>query len=207
MLPVNQFTSSGKYAGILLYNLGRAVTYAALGLIIGFLGNQFRLWGLQQVVSISAGILLLLFILSNFSLTSKIKWLGDLNRAVQKGLSKLLSTISRPASLFSVGLLNGLLPCGLVYVAMAAALATTDTLQGVLLMFAFGMGTGPVMAGLMYFGQKISFPVRKKINRAVPYLVGVMAILLILRGMNMGIPYISPKMSQEANHIESCHQK
>jgi sulfite exporter TauE/SafE len=196
----------GKAIGIVLYNLGRAVTYASLGLVFGFLGNQFRLWGLQQIVSITAGFFLLLFLLSNFSFTSRIKWLAAINQRVQQGLGRLLKSSNRPTSLFPIGLLNGLLPCGLVYVAIAAALATTDTLQGVLLMFAFGLGTLPVMAGLMAFGHMISVTVRQKINRAVPYMIGMMAIVLILRGMNLGIPYVSPKLEKHATEVDCCHR-
>ena len=109
-------------------------------------------------------------------------------------------------SLFPIGLLNGLLPCGLVYVAIAASLATMDTLHGVLLMFSFGLGTIPVMAGLMSFGHWISPAVRQKINRAVPYFVGVMAVMLILRGLNLGIPYLSPHMDKEATEASCCHR-
>lgn len=206
VLPVNHFAKWGKIAGILFYNLGRAMTYASLGLLFGFLGNQFRLWGLQQFVSIAAGIFILLFILSNFSFAAHIKWLAVVNQHVQKGLGRLLKKSDRPASLFPIGLLNGLLPCGLVYVAIAAALATADTLQGVLLMFAFGIGTMPVMAGLMLFGHMISIPVRQKINRAVPYMIGFMAIVLILRGMNLGIPYVSPKLEKHATEVNCCHR-
>lgn len=205
-LPVRSFGSSDKYLGILYYNIGRALTYASLGLIFGFLGKQFRLWGLQQVISIVAGVLILIFILSSFSLASRIPLLGRLNLKVQQGLGRLLTTSKRPVSLFPVGLLNGLLPCGLVYVAIAASLATMDTLHGVLLMFSFGLGTIPVMAGLMSFGHWISPAVRQKINRAVPYFVGVMAVMLILRGLNLGIPYLSPHMDKESTEASCCHR-
>ena len=206
VLPVNRFEPRGKYAGIALYNIGRAFTYAMLGLIFGFLGNQFRLWGLQQMISIGAGIFLLLVILSSFSMASRIKGLAWLHRTVQTRLSSLLKSIDRPVSLFPVGVLNGLLPCGLVYVAIAAALATADTLQGVLLMFAFGIGTIPVMAGLMLFGHLISIPIRQKINKAVPYMIGAMAIILILRGMNLGVPYLSPKLDKHTTEVSCCHR-
>lgn len=205
-LPVRSFAGRDKYLGIVFYNIGRALTYASLGLIFGFLGKQFRLWGLQQVISIVAGVLILIFILSSFSLASRIPLLGRLNLKVQQGLGRLLTTSKRPMSLFPIGLLNGLLPCGLVYVAIAASLATMDTLHGVLLMFSFGLGTIPVMAGLMSFGHWISPAVRQKINRAVPYFVGVMAVMLILRGLNLGIPYLSPHMDKEATEASCCHR-
>jgi sulfite exporter TauE/SafE len=205
-LPVHQYTGVRRYAGIGLYNTGRAITYAALGLCFGFLGNQFRLWGLQQVISIGAGVLILFFMLSRFSFASRIPLISRLNTWVQQRLGKLLSSSKKPASLFPIGLLNGLLPCGLVYVAIAASLATMDTLHGVLLMFSFGIGTLPVMAGLMVFGHLISVPARQKINKAVPYFVGVMAVMLILRGMNLGIPYLSPSLEKDSTEVSCCHK-
>jgi uncharacterized protein len=205
-LPVHTYTGIQKYTGIFLYNFGRAITYSVLGLAFGFLGNQFRLWGLQQVISIGAGVLILVFILSNFSFSSRIPLLARLNLSVQQGLGRLLKTSDKPISLLPIGMLNGLLPCGLVYVAIAAALATMDTLEGVMLMFSFGLGTLPVMAGLMSFGHLISINIRQKINRAVPYFVGVMAVMLILRGMNLGIPYLSPKLEKDSTEVSCCHK-
>ncbi|MDZ4749589.1 MAG: sulfite exporter TauE/SafE family protein [Saprospiraceae bacterium] len=205
-LPVHTFSGVQKYVGIFLYNLGRAVTYSLLGFAFGFVGSQFRLWGLQQVISIGAGVLILLFILSRFSFASKVPGLATLNLWVQRGLGKLLKTAKNSASLFPVGLLNGLLPCGLVYVAIAAALATMSSLNAMLLMFSFGIGTIPVMAGLMMFGHLLSINIRQKINRSVPYFVGLMAVMLILRGMNLGIPYLSPKLEKESTEVSCCHK-
>jgi sulfite exporter TauE/SafE len=89
---------------------------------------------------------------------------------------------------------------------MAAALATTDTLHGALLMFSFGFGTFPVMAGMMVFGHLISATFRHKLNRAVPVFVGMMAVILILRGMNLGIPYLSPRLEKHSTAVECCHK-
>ncbi len=204
-LPVREQQGFKKYAGIFLYNLGRAVTYTLLGLILGYLGSRFRLWGMQQAVSILAGAFILFFVFSNLNLGVQFKWMQPAHAWVQKHLARLLVLSRRPRYLFPIGMLNGLLPCGLVYVAVAAAIATTHTGQAAIVMFSFGIGTIPVMAGLMLFGHLISVRWRQKINRAVPYVVGVMAILLILRGLNLGIPFISPKMMHNADQIESCH--
>jgi uncharacterized protein len=205
-LPVQSYTGWKKASSIFLYNSGRAVTYGALGLLFGFMGSQFRVWGLQQWVSILAGILILVFILSNFSFSSRIRWLSRLNLFIQASLGHLLKAPKSPLSFLPIGLLNGLLPCGLVYVGIAAALATTHVFHGALLMFAFGLGTFPMMAGLMIFGHMISFNFRKKLNRAVPVFVGMMAVILILRGMNLGIPYLSPKLDKASAQVECCHK-
>ncbi len=204
-MPMLSKDGLNKYTGIFFYNFGRALTYSGLGLLFGFLGNQFRIWGLQQMVSIAAGILILVFILSNFSFSSRVIWMAQFNAWVRNSLGRILQGPKNPVSFLSIGLLNGLLPCGLVYVAMAAALATTDTLNGTLLMFAFGLGTIPVMAAMMAFGHLISFNFRYKLKRAVPVFVGIMAVILILRGMNLGIPYLSPKLEKHSAIVEYCH--
>lgn len=206
-LPIHSFSGTKKYASIAAYNFGRAVTYGILGLIFGWVGSQFRIWGLQQIISIVSGLLILLFIFSRFSFTTRIGWFNRINGRVQQALGHALRSPKHPGSFFTIGILNGILPCGLVYVAMAAALATTHIISGSVLMFAFGMGTIPVMAGLMVFGNLISIPLRQKINRAVPYFVGTMAIILILRGMNLGIPYLSPKMDRSTTEVECCHRR
>jgi sulfite exporter TauE/SafE len=108
-------------------------------------------------------------------------------------------------SFLLIGLLNGLLPCGLVYVAIVAALATGKIWLGGLLMFSFGLGTIPMMAGMMIFGRRVSMRHRQLINRAIPYMVSVMACILILRGLNLGIPYVSPKMGDSVKEIPTCH--
>lgn len=109
------------------------------------------------------------------------------------------------SSLFAIGLLNGLLPCGLVYIALAGALASGTALNGALFMAAFGLGTIPMMMSLSWFANVISVRFRSGLRMAFPYLISVMAILMILRGMNLGIPYLSPKM--EANGNKTCCHK
>jgi hypothetical protein len=118
-------------------------------------------------------------------------------------------------SLFSIGLLNGLLPCGLLYMAIAGAISTGSVFKSTLFMAAFGAGTLPFMFSLSYTSQFFSIQLRSKIRKAVPVVVGLMALLLILRGLNLGLPYISPKLVQQqtANktlphkQIECCHKK
>lgn len=203
-LPVHALGKFNSYLSIALYNLGRALTYCALGIFFGMVGSQFRLWGLQQFISIFAGVLILLFILTRFKLTLRLKWVDRMNTSINQTLGQLMQSPRSPLTFGWIGILNGMLPCGLVYVAMAAALASGSTWNGGLLMFAFGFGTMPVMAGLMVFGQRISPTTRRKINRAVPYFVAVMGVLLILRGLNLGIPYVSPRMDAQAE-APMCH--
>ena len=123
---------------------------------------------------------------------------------VQQLMIKTLRTDGKEGYLF-LGMVNGLLPCGMVYVALAAALNFSEVQQSVLFMSGFGAGTIPLMLLLSIAGSSFSFSIRGRIKRVVPYLMTVMAVLLIARGMNLGIPFISPVMASEPSVAIPCH--
>lgn len=203
-LPVGGKSPLEKAISVLLYNLGRASSYAFMGLIFGLLGSTFSVFGLQQWLSVVAGaVILLLLAFNHISLVQRTPF-GTLNLWVKQRLGQMLQSEKQPLTYLSLGLLNGWLPCGLVYVAIASSLATGSYWGGALLMFAFGLGTIPVMASLMVFGKLISLKVRAGINKAVPYFIAGMAVLLILRGLNLGIPYLSPSYNAEEDCVENC---
>ncbi len=200
-LPVQHLNGWRKMSGILFYNAGRVTTYMLLGLVFGWLGQQFYLGGWQQGLSIGLGVLLLAAVLFG-KLTPKLKigW-------VQRALGKLLARRST-GTLFAIGFLNGFLPCGLVYMAIAGAVATGNIWGGALFMGAFGAGTLPAMAAVSWFSQLLGMKGRIAVRRAMPYVMGLMAVLLILRGLNLGIPYVSPEMHPNAEKvIEKCCHK
>lgn len=204
-LPVHQLSSTKKLSAVFLYNFGRAVAYAVLGLIFGLIGLQFQIWGLQQIVSVVAGILILITLFSNYSIASKVKWLARFNALVKTALGRFLKKPKTPETFFAIGFLNGLLPCGLVYVAIGTALVTGAVSSAIMLMFSFGMGTLPTMATLMFLGNIISLNMKQKLNRLVPFFIGTMACLLILRGMNLNIPFISPVMNNHSTGtVQHC---
>ena len=186
-------------AGRLLYNLGRAVTYAAMGAVFGLLGQSLLLAGWQRGLSITAGVLILAYVLST--------WLGrgrwSLESAalrfiapVQRTLGRLLQRTST-GGLLVVGLLNGLLPCGLVYVALAGAAATGSAWGGAGFMFIFGLGTLPMMLAISLVGPSLYGRFRGRFQRVIPLALGVMAVLFILRGLELGIPYVSPNLAAQ----------
>lgn len=195
-LPVHHLNGIGKIWSILIYNLGRAFTYALLGALFGLLGEGFYLGGFQQTLSVVLGVLLLLSILLPHVV--RLPRLGFVYTGISKLKSKLAWLFTRKGNsvLFLIGLLNGLLPCGLVYIGIAGAMATSSLVKGAVFMFVFGMGTFPVMMSVVFFGQFISIRYRNVIRRTIPLAVSVMAILLVLRGLNLGIPYISPRMEE-----------
>jgi len=209
-LPVQHLGGSKKMAGILLYNAGRITAYAILGLIFGWLGKQLYLGGLQQWLSIITGSLLLLVVMLKYL---GIRWTngGHLPNAfttkIKSTLGKLLQQ-QRFRTLYAIGFLNGLLPCGLVYLGIAGAVATGDVLKGMLFMAAFGSGTLPAMAGVTWFSHLINLSVRNKMRRMIPVVVSVMGVLLILRGLNLGIPYVSPTLVPHSDHVvqNCCHK-
>lgn len=189
--------------GRLLYNFGRILTYAGMGAAFGLLGQGVAFAGLQRWVSLvlGAGILLGVLLFPRFA--NRVPVAGGVNW-LKARLSRLLQRRAMPA-LFGIGLLNGLLPCGLVYVAGAAATATGDVLSGMRYMIAFGLGTLPMLLGISLLGTKLQFALRLKVQRLIPASLLIVGLLLLLRGMALGIPYVSPKLPAQANGAVTCH--
>ena len=207
-LPV-QNNRLNLIVGRLLYNIGRAITYAAFGLVFGLIGQSLSLVGFQQSVSIFAGVLILLMVLLPSKISQKIYLLKPaygFTNFLKRKFGALLKKKS-VTSTFLIGLLNGFLPCGLVYIAVAGAIAAGSSLGGAAYMFVFGIGTLPIMLAVSLAGNFISLNVRKRINKMIPAFMIVLAFLFILRGMNLGIPYVSPKLQQTEITDESvmCH--
>ncbi|WP_139922860.1 sulfite exporter TauE/SafE family protein [Hymenobacter sp. DG01] len=188
---------SGRYvAGRLLYNLGRVTTYATLGALAGLVGQSLRLAGLQQGLSIASGCLIMLLVAVPERYTARLAgWLG-LSRPlgwVKTTLAALFQKTSGGA-LYGAGVLNGLLPCGLVYLALAGALSAPGVLGAAAYMACFGLGTLPLMLGLSLTGQLVPLHWRRRLRLAVPYAATVLAVLFIVRGLGLGIPYLSPRL-------------
>ena len=100
-----------------------------------------------------------------------------------------------------IGIVNGLLPCGFVYVGVAGAIAAGDVLSGVLYMALFGMGTIPVMFVTSVAGNFISLGVRQRLTKIIPLLAILLAVIFILRGLSLGIPYIGPSQEKMMKNI------
>lgn len=198
-LPMTGNARTTFVLGRLAYNLGRIATYCALGAAFGLVGQTLALAGFQRWVSLAAGTAILLGLL----LSTKFATSVPVARSVawiKSGLGAMLRQRSL-ASTFALGTLNGLLPCGLVYAACAGAVATGSLLSGVEYMAAFGLGTVPMMLGLGLVGPKLQFTLRFKLQRLIPASVTIVAVLLILRGLSLGIPYLSPDLAAGA----ACH--
>jgi uncharacterized protein len=207
-LPMGARKSGGRLGGGLLYNLGRITTYAWLGLILGLAGDFLITPKIQSTVSVVFGAAILLYLLLPSTLKKKV---GKATPAqglllqLRQQLSKLLSTPTN-SSLYGIGLLNGLLPCGMIYLALTSSFLTGSALNGSLFMAAFGLGTLPAMLAAVFFGSYLNHQVRIKLRKAVPIFLACMAALLVLRGLNLGIPYVSPALPQNAGTVDMlCH--
>jgi uncharacterized protein len=200
-LPTGGVSPLRKALLVILYNTGRATTYGLLGLVAGIAGAGFAISGYQQLLSIVAGSLL--FISAFVPLFDAPVWFRGLFGRLRGAMSRVFAGRSKK-DLFLLGLLNGLLPCGLVYMALSVALASGSMAQGALFMVAFGLGTAPLMMAMPYAGSFISERTRGRFRKAMPVMVAGMGLLLMLRGMGLGIPYVSPALNN--NGPATCHQ-
>ena len=217
-LGLTKKQATNYYLQNLTYQFGRIVTYSILGAILGIVGQGFEMAGFQQYLTIGVGILLIIMAVFSFGgkdFASKIPFLTSTLLKVKLKLSKLLQKADY-RSRFATGILNGLLPCGMVYMALTASLAAGGIWQSAFFMSLFGLGTLPFMFLVVLLGNLMTTALRIKILKFVPLMMIILGSLFILRGMELGIPYLSPKSEsmkvihnnstdhQEGNH-ESCH--
>ena len=202
-LPVPDSSNVSFFFGRLLYNIGRVVSYSVLGAIFGLVGQRIALAGVQQFVSIFLGVIIIIAVL----MPQKQKNYFIQHPLVQKVTQPLKTNIGllfKKGTLFSmisIGILNGFLPCGFVYIGLAGAIASGDMISGAAVMFLFGVGTIPAMFTATIFGKYINIGIRKKLRKATPYVAMILAVLFILRGMNLGIPYVSPKLTAQTQAL------
>jgi sulfite exporter TauE/SafE len=201
-VPVVAQTRASLIASRLFYNLGRITVYGILGLLFGAIGKSIVLSGLQQWLSIIAGLVMLVFLILEFkgmkmSLWKSSVWIKSIFRNFLKHRSYL--------AVFILGLANGLLTCGLVYLAGTASIAAGAPFKAAGYMIFFGLGTFPVMLGITLFGTRfVPLVQRMNFKPAIPIFVSLVALSLILRGMSLGIPYFSPRISNTTFTCPAC---
>lgn len=206
VMPFQVLSGWKKWFGIGLYHFGRISVYALIGAILHSFKSLFQpQW--QQYISIIMGAVLLVVGLLSF-FPNKLRFTLPWTSFVKKNLSHF---ISRPSvfALFITGMLNGLLPCGLVYMALSATITAPDAIHAALLMYAFGSGTVPMLVGLTILKNKTKvFGMGSRLRKFVPAFMLFFGLLFVVRGMNLGIPYLSPEVSIEQNEIKSscCHK-
>ncbi|NRD23946.1 sulfite exporter TauE/SafE family protein [Winogradskyella litoriviva] len=208
MLPVDRSNSFKKVSQIAIYHFGRLIAYSIIGLVFGLLGKSFYLFGVQQQLSIVIGILMIVIIILPYKTISK----HNLSKPLYKLISKLKSSLGKalkkrtPDTFLTIGFLNGFLPCGLVYMAVFGAIATGSLFEGSLYMILFGIGTIPLMTTAIYLGKFLNSTIKQRIQKAIPVFVVIIGLLFILRGLGLGIPYISPApIVETASSAIECH--
>ncbi len=208
VIPVDRSSKSRLFFQTFLYNLGRLVSYSLIGVLFGFIGKGLYLAGFQQRLSILMGVIMIATILIPASLFNKYNFSKPLYKIIAKVKSKLSLYLTKKSNkaLFSIGFFNGFLPCGLVYMALIGSISTGNVVQGALYMALFGLGTIPMMAAAVLLGNFVNISVRAKIQKIIPALVVVIGLLFILRGLGLGIPYISPSDAklQISNNPDKC---
>ena len=205
-LPVHQFSKTRKLLSLLAYQSGRIVTYASLGLLFGLAGRRVYIAGHQQAFSITMGILVLgsaiLYFIGRRAI--HLKLLNRFYFSVQQQINRLLGTANHLPGFLLIGMANGLLPCGMIYIALATTLSFTEVVQSVGFMAMFGAGTLPAMMLVAYAGQLIRPTMRVALRRLVPVFICILGILLILRGLDLGIPFISPGLPHSPGQVVTC---
>lgn len=194
MLPIDRNNQAKKVVQIMTYHFGRLFAYATIGLIFGLFGKGLYVAGIQQELSIIIGICIILVV----AIPDKKFAKYNFSQPVFKLISKLKTSLGKQfknksiQSLFTIGLLNGFLPCGMVYVALFGAIAMQSISLGVLYMLLFGLGTIPLMSIVVVINSFLTIPIRNKIQKVIPYVGVFIGMLFILRGLGIGIPYVSP---------------
>ena len=204
VLAFGQTTKSMGFK--LTQQFGRILGYGILGALIGLIGSTVAIFEVGQWVSLSMGIVILAFTLFSFFKKSAANiFTGKLVTKLQSFALK--NTQSLGARFFLLGIINSLLPCGLLFVALGVA-ATQGTLQGaVLYMLVFGFGTLPSLLGVLFFGHQLGAKFKSLQSKMIPVLSLVVGLMMVVRGLGLGIPYLSPKINHETKTAECCKHK
>lgn len=207
LLPLDRKSKSKRAFQLISYHTGRLLMYGALGAIFGSLGRGLNLFGIQQHISIAIGVLMIAVILIPTKTFNRYNFSKPLYRLVGKLKSAMGKQLKRkdPGTFFTLGYLNGLLPCGLVYMAVFGAVASGSVMDGGLYMLGFGLGTVPLMTAAIYLGNFLNKNIKQRVVKAIPVIVIIVGALFILRGLGLGIPYISPSEMVAVEQVSSTH--
>ncbi len=207
LIPLNRKSIINASFQLFIYHFGRLISYSIIGFLFGILGKGLYLAGFQQRISIIAGLLILLITFFPSILKNK-KFTKPIHKAFSIVKGKLGMYLKKKSNraIFFIGIFNGFLPCGLVYMALIGSVAMAGSLKGAFFMTLFGLGTVPLMTIIVLFGNFVSISMRAKIQKVIPYFVIVIGLLFILRGLGLGIPYISPSNAklQLSNNPAEC---
>ncbi|WP_420602902.1 sulfite exporter TauE/SafE family protein [Flagellimonas sp.] len=210
MLPLDRENQVKKTIQLFIYHFGRLLAYGSIGVLFGLLGKGLYVFGIQQKLSIGAGILMILLVVLPSSFLGTHKLSRPVYAILGKVKSKLGTELKKktPDAFLTIGFLNGFLPCGLVYMALLGAIALATPLQGGLYMMLFGAGTIPLMSLVVFSKGLLGNSMKSRVRKLIPVFVVLIGVLFIIRGLGLGIPYVSPKPVQTnlASSTIECHQ-
>ncbi len=208
VLPVDRSSSTKKVFQIFTYHFGRLLAYGIIGMLFGIIGKGLYLFGMQQKLSIIVGAAMILIVVLPYKFLGNFSISKPLYRIIGRVKSSLGQALKRKTAdtFLTIGFLNGFLPCGLVYMAVLGAIAAGNPINGAFYMVVFGIGTLPLMTIAVYFGSFLKGGVKARVRKLVPIFVALVGLLFILRGMGLGIPYVSPKPMMNMVQTEmECH--
>ena len=194
MLPVDRSNKAKSSLQVGLYHSGRLLAYAMIGLLFGLIGSGLDLFGFQQYVSIIVGVIMIIMVLMPQRMRGQLTLVKPIYRLISRVKNALGAALrsKSPDTYLTIGFLNGLLPCGLVYLAVFGAVAMTDLAQGTIYMLAFGVGTIPLMTLTVFAGNFLKGQWQSRLRRWIPVAVVILGCVFIMRGLGLGIPYLSP---------------
>jgi uncharacterized protein len=206
-LPTQHLSPIRKFTSLLLYQTGRIVTYGIIGLVFGLAGRQIYLSGYQQLISMIMGLSILGVATTYFIQRYRRQGLisGRFYKMISKTIAVLLRKPGGLSTFLLLGAVNGLLPCGMVYIALLATLSFSETGQAIGFMTMFGVGTLPAMMLVSYAAHALKGKSRLVFRQVVPFFILLTGVLLVLRGMNLGIPFISPAFPVLPGTATICH--
>ena len=204
-LPLSIKEKRSIIAQSLLYNFGRIASYSLMGLVMGLLGWGVLLAGYQKSLSIALGVAMIISAILSFSVESAFLRIPLVTKSYNLIKSKLSSAMANQSGTGAVkiGFINGFLPCGMVYVALAGALSSGNSMEGAAYMALFGLGTIPMMTGLILVSN-VNRQWILKLRKLLPVIMFIFGLLLIKRGLALDIP-LEMKFWEAANFPTMCH--
>ncbi|MBL7816554.1 MAG: sulfite exporter TauE/SafE family protein [Saprospiraceae bacterium] len=167
----------------LTYNIGRIVTYTFLGLLFGFLGRGLAVVGFSQALSVLFGLLFIVVAIKRQGLEQLDAFL---NRHFSQRIRGLFAQFMKHRSgFFALGMLNGLMPCGIVYWAIAASLMTFNPIEGAAYMSLFGLGTMPLMLATVLASRGLHRSAVRRFYRFIPVYQFALGVFLIYRAFSV----------------------
>jgi len=202
--PTDKKTSLNSMFQLFLYQLGRIIIYTLLGFLVGLVGSTLKIFSDQRILSACIGFMLLIFAIIHFNKYYHNR-LSFLQSQFFNPLGKLMGRFYNKSYWgLGAGILNGLIPCGMVYLALSTALNSPNIQSAATFMFLFGLGTAPLLLMISLGGIYLKKYIRFNTQKLVPWLMVFIGLVFILRSAELGIPFLSPHAQQHFGTVVSC---